>query len=252
MNETEWPQRLLTQNGELRRIGVWNWTLPAHVVQLADGTRFNTCPNAGQCGRVCYAKMGTYAFSNVRRRHLLNLEYTLRDGDRWERQMSAEIGHKRMNATGIPHDLDHDPEDDWMSNWVTTGGKAVRIHDAGDFYSAEYLSRWARIAAENPHVLHYAYTKEVAMLKETRLPHNMRVIFSYGGKQDNLIDPDTDRHADVFPNAGELERAGYYDQEDSDLLAITAPTTRIGIVANNLPVANKRFAGRTMRNLTAS
>lgn len=252
MNGTQPPERLLTQNGELRKIGVWNWTLPAHVVQLTDGTRFNTCPNAGQCGRVCYAKMGTYTFSNVRKRHLQNLEYVLRDGDAWERQMAAEIGHKRMNPTGTPHALDHDPDDDWLHHWVTTGGKAVRIHDAGDFYDAGYLARWTRIAGENPHVLLYAYTKEVAMLKATPLPHNMRVIYSYGGKQDHLIDPDTDRHADVFPTRQRLDEAGYYDQEDSDLLAVTAPTTRIGIVANNLPVANKRFAGRTMRNLTAT
>jgi hypothetical protein len=31
----------------------------------------------------------------------------------------------------------------------------------------------------------------------------------------------------------------------SDLLAVLLPTTRIGIVANNIPGYNKRLAGRT-------
>ena len=53
----------------------------------------------------------------------------------------------------------------------------------------------------------------------------------------------------MFPTLEALENAGYYDQSDNDLLAICAPTNKIGIVANNLPVANKRFAGRTMSEL---
>lgn len=47
---------LLTQNSELRPFGIWNWTLPAHTVTLTDGTRFNTCPHAGVCARMCCAK----------------------------------------------------------------------------------------------------------------------------------------------------------------------------------------------------
>lgn len=31
------PRRLLTQNSELKRIGVWNWTLPAWAGRLPDG-----------------------------------------------------------------------------------------------------------------------------------------------------------------------------------------------------------------------
>lgn len=35
---------LLTQNRELKRDGVWNWTLPAWVIQLDDGSHMNVCP----------------------------------------------------------------------------------------------------------------------------------------------------------------------------------------------------------------
>jgi hypothetical protein len=155
-----------------------------------------------------------------------------------------------MTYTGKPHDLPVDPDDTWLRQWVELGGKAVRIHDAGDFYSREYLDRWCSIARKVPHILFYAYTKEVAMvLEHDDIPLNMRIVFSYGGKQDHLIDRDKHRHADVFPTLQALQDAGYFDQSDNDLLAVTAPTNKIGIVANNLPVAIKRFDGRTMSAL---
>lgn len=242
-------KRLLTQNSELRRVGVWNWTIPAHVVDLGDGTRFNCCPNALACGRVCYAKFGTYLFSNVRKRHLENLLMILDKPKEWQIDMAGELAHKRMRPTGIPLDIDHDPQDEWLHGWITNGGKAVRIHDAGDFFNADYLQLWIDLAEEYEDIMFYAYTKEVAMLKQAVLPTNFRVIFSYGGKQDDMIDRQTDRHADVFPTIEALLEAKYYDQSDNDLLAVCAPNNKIGIVANNLPVAIKRFDGRTMSEL---
>ena len=245
----ERPRWLLTQNSDLRRIGVWNWPLPAHMVTLTNGTRLNVCPNAGACGRVCYAKFGTYQFSNVKARHLANLEYVIDDGDEWEQQMLAEVNHRKFRPTYTPHNLTIDTSDDYINTWMLCGGRAVRIHDGGDFFDHKYLDRWIRIAQQTPHVLFYAYTKEVAMLKSTELPDNFRVLFSLGGKQDHLINRDVDRHADVFPTQEALLNAGYWDQEQSDLIAVTAPTTRIGIVANNIRTANKRFDGRTLSDM---
>lgn len=50
------PTRLLTQNSEMRQIGVWNWSLPAWAGRLADGRTYNTCPSAGICAQACYAR----------------------------------------------------------------------------------------------------------------------------------------------------------------------------------------------------
>ena len=247
-NLTVWPSPLLTQNSELREAGVYNWTIPAHVVTLSDGTRFNTCPHAGFCGTVCYAKFNMYRFRTVHDRHVRNLEFVLRDPDLWQLRMVDEIAARRFWPTGNPLDLPHDPNDPWLARWVLIGGKAVRIHDAGDFFDVAYLRRWFHIARQNMDVLHYAYTKEVTMLRELagEAPPNFRVVFSFGGTEDHLIDRDRDRHADVFPDDATLQAAGYFNQEANDLLAVTAPTTRIGIVANNIPVAVRRFAGRPM------
>ena len=70
-----------------------------------------------------------------------------------------------------------------------------------------------------------------------------------GGKQDHLVDKDNDRHADVFPTLEALEAAGYADQTESDLLAATLPSNRIGIVVNNIPHLKKKQGSQTFSGL---
>ncbi|NJP75299.1 hypothetical protein HCJ99_31780, partial [Streptomyces sp. C1-2] len=50
----------------MTRIGVFNWTLPAFVIEMPDGSHFNVCPQAGVCAQLCYARVGTYRFKYVR------------------------------------------------------------------------------------------------------------------------------------------------------------------------------------------
>jgi hypothetical protein len=50
---------LLRQNSELRREGIWNWSLPAWAGRMADGRTYNTCPEAQACVPLCYARTGT-------------------------------------------------------------------------------------------------------------------------------------------------------------------------------------------------
>jgi len=218
---------LLTNgNRELAKDGVFTWSLPALSARLSSGQRVTTCPNAGACARLCYARSGTYNFSNVKAAHVRNLEMTLDDLDGWREQMLAELQGKRYRP-----------------------GKWVRIHDSGDFYSEPYFLAWKSIAEATPDVNFYAYTKEVVMVKRHELPKNFTVIFSMGGKQDRRIDKDRDRHAEVFPTMEDLVEAGYTDQEDSDILAATLPTTRIGIVVNNIKHLVKRQGRSTFGEL---
>lgn len=217
-------KKLLSQNGELRPDGIYNWTLPAFAIKLNDGTNFNVCPNAGACASFCYARNGTYNFSNVRKRHIENLEYVLYHPKQWFEQMLDEVSKPKMK------------------------GKYVRIHDAGDFFSKEYLELWLKIARLVPDVTFYCYTKEVAMFKEIvepNCPDNFKYLYSMGGKQDQLVDKEKDRHAEVFPDDAAILDAGYGNQDASDLLAITLPTVKIGIPANNIPHFNKKLAGKT-------
>jgi len=240
----------LTQNSEMRRDGVWNFTLPAWVVELPDGSHFNVCPNAGACAKFCYARNGTYLFPKVRGKHLSNLTL-VRDDPDWVERICEELGHKRFRVKGVPRrvpGLDSQEHlSDFVRHWLLWGGQAVRIHDSGDFFSRAYLDGWAEVARRNFDVLFYFYTKEVALLRDAAptLPRNMLWLYSLGGKQDHLIDKDTERHADVFPDEDAIIDAGYMSQHASDLLAVLLPTTRIGIPQNNIPAFKKRLAGRT-------
>ena len=224
--------RLLTQNRELREIGAYNYSIPALGARLPDGTYFHTCPQAGVCARFCYARNGTYLFPAVKRKHVDNLMRYLRDRDQWHADILDELSHPRFR-----------------------GGKYVRIHDSGDFFADDYLELWMEIAREVPDVTFYAYTKEVSRFKRIAerqywsvgkqayypyAPANFKWLYSLGGREDHLIDRDRDRHAEVFPTREALDAAGYFDQEESDILAIEAPTNRIGIVANNIPHYRKR------------
>jgi hypothetical protein len=84
---------------------------------------------------------------------------------------------------------------------------------------------------------------------EGKAPRNFRWIYSMGGKQDHLVNKDTERHADVFLSPQQMADNGYIDQSESDLLAALLPTTRIGIPANNIPHFKKRMEGRTFGQL---
>jgi hypothetical protein len=221
------PDQMLRQNRELKEIGVWNWTLPALGARLDDGRTVLTCPNAGACASLCYARNGTYLFPKVKAAHARNLKRVLDNLDGWRVDMIAEA---RKRAAG----------------------RYVRIHDSGDFFDDAYLAAWIEIAAAVPETTFYAYTKEVSRFKrmvEGRAPSNFKWLYSMGGKEDHLIDVVNDRHAEVFHSAEALEAAGYFNQEASDLLAIEAPTNKIGIVANNIPHFKKKQGGETFGSL---
>ncbi len=226
----DWPKTLLTQNSEMRKEGIWNWTLPAWWVEIPDdaypdGTRmFNCCPMAGECAKVCYARNGTYLFPNVIGRHTKNLLYVLKNLFGWRAQMAAELGLPRF----------------------AEGGK-VRIHDAGDFFSDEYLQAWLSLAREFPHILFYCYTKEVSRFRrlvEGKAPPNFKWVYSLGGREDHLLNKETERHADVFPDEATIAAAGYSSQSASDLLAVLGPP-KVGIPANNIPHFKRRQGDRT-------
>ena len=205
---------LLTQNAKMKKssqngITVVNWTIPA----FQSSTGLKTCPNAGACAAGCYAQMGAYVWGNVRAAHEAKLALT--QSDTFVSEMIAEI-----NA--------------WLGKRTVENLK-VRIHDAGDFYSMEYLSKWIEIMSHfetDARVSFYAYTKQVKMFQNEskRLPSNFRLIFSFGGKQDTSIRIDTDFHARVFQSIEDLEASGYVDGTDDDMVAAMGASNKIGLV----------------------
>lgn len=219
------PKRLLTQNREMKaikEIAVWNWSLPAWAGRLPDGRAYNTCPSAGVCAKVCYARNGSYLWPVVRAKHQANLMFVLDDLSGWEAAMTTELGARKFE------------------------GAWIRIHDSGDFFSDAYLRAWLRICRAHPNATFYAYTKEVRRFRhlvEPDPPANFLWVYSYGGTQDHLLDPDTDRVADVFPDEQAITAAGWSSQEASDLLAVIGPRL-VGIPANRIPRFLRQLRGR--------
>lgn len=214
---------LLSQNRELREEDIFNWTLPAWAGTLPDGRTYNTCPEAGTCAKLCYARQGTYRFPAVQAAHQRNLLMVLDQPEAWEALMTRELRHER-----------------YRRRWV-------RVHDSGDFFSDAYLSAWLRIVRSAPATGFYCYTKAVdrfRRLVEPDPPVNFRWVYSLGGTEDHLVDREQDRHADVFPDAEAIEQAGYADQSASDLLAVLGPR-KVGIPANNITHLRRRQEGRS-------
>lgn len=243
---------MLTQNSELRPLGIHNWTIPAYAFRRDNGETFNACPEAGACAKLCYARNGTYLFPAVHAAHRRNLERYLNDPAQWRTDMLAELKKPRFrDKPDRPHlpDLPRGHLSADVAGIMDRGGPVIRIHDAGDFFSDAYLQDWITVAQQAPRVLFYAYTKEITRVRAHPIPSNLLICYSYGGKQDHLIDRDRDQHSDVFPTREALEAAGYMDQEDHDLLCVVAPTTRVGIVANNIPHFQKKQGNASFSEL---
>jgi hypothetical protein len=195
---------LLTQNSKIKKMSgprTFNFGIPAY----RSATGFNTCPKAGACAAGCYATMGAYRFSNVAKAFEERLTATLSVD--FVALMSAEIEKKRAER--------------------------VRIHDSGDFYSAEYAQKWFSIMRANPNVAFYAYTKQVLLFKGFQktgaVPPNFTLIFSFGGTEDKKIDVKTDRHSWVFSSLEELQAAGYAAAHEDDAVAL-GTNPKIGLV----------------------
>lgn len=206
----------LTQNSKLKKISglkTFNWGIPA----------VKTCPQAGVCKLGCYADMGAYKFSNV-----------------------AAVFQKRLDLTKTPEFVNT------INAEITRRKiKRVRIHDSGDFYSAEYIEKWIQIMKLHPTVEFYAYTKMVEMFKEldriNYIPNNFTYILSYGGRQDHMIDPTKDRHSIVFETKEQLNGLGYIDASKDDAQALQG-NSRVGLVYHG----TKNFANTEWNPVLAS
>lgn len=98
----------------------------------------------------------------------------------------------------------------------------IRIHVGGDFFSQDYFDAWLTVAKRNPEVLFYAYTKNlpVWIARLDRIPSNLVLTASRGGKRDDLIDAYSLREARVIYSVAEAESLGLeIDHDDSKAMS---------------------------------
>jgi hypothetical protein len=203
----------LSQNEKMKRsstvFDLYNWGIPAFLSK--DGLK--TCPNAKHCVAGCYAKSGAYLFSNVAAKYEQRLGLAL--SPQFVDTISLDIAKACKTAS------------------KRSKSPLIRVHDSGDFFSLDYTLSWFRVMKAFPHVPFYAYTKQVELLKDLKnantIPDNLTLIYSYGGKQDYLIDPTKDRHSRVFETLEQALKEGYADASHDDTVAL-GENHRIGLV----------------------
>jgi hypothetical protein len=180
------PKALLKQNekmkhsnGELEQFfNVGFAALTGIAVDESTGKLIvvNTCPGAGACKVDCFAmKGGKIQFKAAWLSDGRILTYLLNDPSGFFEQLSSEIAkEERLGDKG---------------GYSVT----VRWHDAGDFFSPEYLDLALKMAASHPDVKFYAYTK-MAGAALAQKPGNFIINWSEGAntgqeKQIKAADP---------------------------------------------------------------
>lgn len=96
----------------------------------------------------------------------------------------------------------------------------VRLHSSGDFYARHYLGAWLDVARTFPTVLFYGYTKCLhfwsAVRDKVSALHNFRLVASYGGRWDHLIEEYNFPSCRVVYSVEEAERLGLpIDHDDT-------------------------------------
>lgn len=193
MSNLKWSR----SNRKVSKLDAVSFGIPAYRSQSG----FKTCPKAGACAAVCYARQGFYTMTNVQQSREFNL--SLARGD------LKDFVHQAVE------DLTKFPE------------RLIRVHDSGDFFSQAYLNAWGEIARACPDKLFYAYTKSLH-LNFDNLPENFRITQSEGGKLDHKIDRKKP-HARIFATHARRKAAGYGDGTNTDTMAIQGKT-KIGLV----------------------
>ena len=182
----------LNQNTKLKQEDIYKFSLPV----------LKTCPQAKDCKTFCYGLKGHYKTfkTSIDKAHQNNFRFSKTIN--FSQAIELEI-HKRKIKT-------------------------LRLHDTGDFYSQEYLDKWYNIAKFCHNTFFYAYTKSLHLdfTEFLSLP-NTKIIQSFGGKLDSLIDL-RKPHSAVFNKKELLEYVGYVDCSNSDRLAIKS--NKIGLL----------------------
>jgi hypothetical protein len=190
---TERPAKILKQNEKMQHSDgsssiFYNVGLPALKGLAVDEDTgefivIDTCPGAGTCKTFCYAMKGGYVqwkASSLSSTKLLNFLYN--DPEGFMSMLSDEISaaQKKYGKKGTK--------------------VVIRWHDAGDFFSPQYLEMAYDVARKNPDVDFYAYTKIASVAKAER-PSNFKINFSMGaqGREEKQIDFTQDKFSKVVP-----------------------------------------------------
>jgi len=172
-----------------------------------------TCPCSGKCKEYCYAQVGLQSWKPAKNFRLRNLDLFLNHPDEFEKVAKEDIHG--------------------------SGRRIIRWLDSGDIMNQAFLKMMVRVAENFPDIKFYAYTKSISIVINfgwENLPKNLKLIQSYGGLEDRLIDPSRP-FARVFADEASIP-TDYVKASHSDYRAAT-DATRIGIAVHG--IRRKKF-----------
>lgn len=172
------PKSLLGTNAKMEKSAtegeiVYDLTLPALTGIVVDESNMDfveitTCPGAGECQTYCYARKGGYVmFKDSSMSAARALNFLVNDPKGYMAMVDKEV--KNLKGRTDKHGIQ----------------LVVRWHDAGDFFSKEYLDLAFGVATNNPAVKFYAYTKMGDVATGSK-PANFIVNFSTGAKSSEV------------------------------------------------------------------
>ena len=194
---TQRPTKLLKQNEKMQHSDgttsiFYNIGLPALTgLGYDEGKKefviINTCPGAGECKTFCYALKGGYVqWAPVSMSQTRILNFLFNDPSGFFDKLNAEIDEQKRKGDAK----------------LEKHKVVVRWHDAGDFFSDEYLQLAYSLAATHPTVDFYAYTKMADVSGSTQnRPPNFMINFSMGARkaEQKRVDFGLEKHSVVVP-----------------------------------------------------
>ena len=133
---------------------------------------------------------------------------------------------------------------------LPTNAGIVRIHVAGDFFSAMYFRAWLKVIADHPNTLFYAYTKAlptwIKYKKQVDSLPNFVLTASDGGTYDELIVKHNLRQAIVIFR--ETDTALEIDHDDSHAANPSKRHESFALLIHGMQAAGSE-AGKAVRAL---
>jgi hypothetical protein len=185
------PTKILGTNAKMAKSKkegsiTYDLTLPALsgiVVdeETGDFVEVTTCPGAGDCQLICYARKGGYEmFPDSSMSAARQLNFLLNDPAGYMEMFDREV--KSVKDQADKHKIK----------------LLVRVHDAGDYFSKEYYDLSMDVARNNPTVKFYFYTKIGDVATDASAPPNVVKQFSSGAQNRET------QKVNVVKNAGKM------------------------------------------------
>jgi hypothetical protein len=110
---------------------------------------------------------------------------------------------------------------DLIQKSIPSKATIIRIHVSGDFFNQNYFDAWLKVAANNPNVLFYAYTKSIPYwinrLTSINNTTNFKLTASIGGKHDDLVQTNNLKYAQVVYSKEEAKELNLLIDTDDSL-----------------------------------